>query len=302
MTMFDNRLSFTFDYYKRTTSNLLYDYIVPTPPYVYNTLFTNVGKVTNEGVELTISGTPFNTRDFTWNTSLTVSHNKNKLVKFTNDKFTNGTYKVGWSTSAACYTQRLIEGQSLGTFYGPIWLGTDTDGKDVLLGQNADGSVPEEQWEKIGCAYPDATLSWSNTFRYKKFDLSFSLRASIGGEILNNYAMEYENLSSIGLRNISSNWLSQTNFTSTTYKYSSKYIEDASYLKLDNVTFGYTWDFTSKMIKRLRLSLTAQNIFCITGYSGVDPEVALSGLEPGMESLSYYPRTTEFTFGVNIVF
>ena len=167
---------------------------------------------------------------------------------------------------------------------------------------NADGSVPEEQWEKIGCAYPDATLSWSNTFRYKKFDLSFSLRASIGGEILNNYAMEYENLSSIGLRNISSNWLSQTNFTSTTYKYSSKYIEDASYLKLDNVTFGYTWDFTSKMIKRLRLSLTAQNVFCITGYSGVDPEVALSGLEPGMESLSYYPRTTEFTFGVNIVF
>ena len=302
MTMFDNRLSFTFDYYKRTTSNLLYDYIVPTPPYVYNTLFTNVGKVTNEGVELTISGTPFNTRDFTWNTSLTVSHNKNKLVKFTNDEFTNGTYKVGWSTSAACYTQRLIEGQSLGTFYGPIWLGTDTDGKDVLLGQNADGSVPEEQWEKIGCAYPDATLSWSNTFRYKKFDLSFSLRASIGGEILNNYAMEYENLSSIGLRNISSNWLSQTNFTSTTYKYSSKYIEDASYLKLDNVTFGYTWDFTSKMIKRLRLSLTAQNVFCITGYSGVDPEVALSGLEPGMESLSYYPRTTEFTFGVNIVF
>ena len=169
-------------------------------------------------------------------------------------------------------------------------------------GQNADGSVPEEQWEKIGCAYPNATLSWSNTFRYKKFDLSFSLRASIGGEILNNYAMEYENLSSIGLRNISSNWLSQTNFTSTTYKYSSKYIEDASYLKLDNVTFGYTWDFTSKMIKRLRLSLTAQNVFCITGYSGVDPEVALSGLEPGMESLSYYPRTTEFTFGVNIVF
>lgn len=119
----------------------------------------------------------------------------------------------------------------------------------------------------------DATLSWSNTFRYKKFDLSFSLRASIGGEILNNYAMEYENLSSIGLRNISSNWLSQTNFTSTTYKYSSKYIEDASYLKLDNVTFGYTWDFTSKMIKRLRLSLLHRMYSVSPGYSGVDPEV-----------------------------
>lgn len=161
----------------------------------------------------------------------------------------------------------------------------------------------KKQWEKIGCAYPDATLSWSNTFRYKKFDLSFSLRASIGGEILNNYAMEYENLSSIGLRNISSNWLSQTNFTSTTYKYSSKYIEDASYLKLDNVTFGYTWDFTSKMIKRLRLSLTAQNIFCISGLFWCRPRSCpfRTGTRYGKFELIIL-RTTEFTFGVNIVF
>lgn len=302
MSMFNNRLSFTFDYYKRTTSNLLYNYVVPTPPYVYNELFTNVGKVTNEGVELTLSGVPVTTKNFTWNTTLTVSHNTNKLVKFTNDQFTNGTYKVGWSMSAAAYTQRLMEGQSLGTFYGPIWLGTDTDGKDVLLGQNGDGSVPEEKWEKIGCAYPDATIAWGNTFRYKKIDFGFALRASIGGDVLNNYAMEYENLSSIGLRNISSNWLSQTNFTSTSYKYSSKYVEDASYLKLDNISLGYTWDFISKMVKKVRLSLTAQNVFCITGYSGVDPEVALSGLEPGMESTNYYPRTTEFTFGLNVTF
>ena len=302
MTLLDNRLSFAIDYYKRTTSNLLYNYTVPTPPYVYNTLFTNVGKVTNEGIELTVSGTPVKSKDFEWNTVLTVSHNKNKLVKFTNNEFTNGTYKVGWSTSGACYTQRLIEGQSLGTFYGPVYLGTDTDGTDVLLGQDGNGSVPEQDWVKLGCAYPDATLGWSNTFKYKSFDLSFALRASIGGDVLNNYAMEYENLSSIGLRNISSKWLSKTNFTSTTYKYSSKYIEDASYLKMDNICLGYTWNFSPRLIKKLRLSLTAQNVFCITGYSGVDPEVALSGLEPGMESLDYYPRTTEFTFGVNVTF
>lgn len=302
MTLLDSRLSFAIDYYKRTTSNLLYNYIVPTPPYVYNTLFTNVGKVTNEGIELTVSGTPVKLKDFEWNTVFTMSHNKNKLTKFTNEEFTNGTYKVGWSTSGACYTQRLIEGQSLGTFYGPVWLGTDTDGTDVLLGQDGNGSVPEKDWVKLGCAYPDATLGWSNTFKYKNFDLSFALRASIGGDVLNNYAMEYENLSSIGLRNISSNWLSKTNFTSTTYKYSSKYIEDASYLKMDNICLGYTWNFSPRLIKKLRLSLTAQNVFCITGYSGVDPEVALSGLEPGMESLDYYPRTTEFTFGVNVTF
>lgn len=301
MTTLNNRLSVTLDYYKRTTSNLLYDYTVPTPPYVYSTLFTNVGKVTNEGVEATISATLVKTKDFEWHTAFNVAHNKNKLVKFTNSEYTNGSYKVGWSASGACYTQRLTEGQSLGTFYGPVWLGT-TDGKDVLLGQDDDGSVPEDDWVKLGCAYPDATMGWSNDFRYKKWDVGFALRASIGGDVLNSYAMEYENLSSIGLRNISSKWLSHTNFTSTTYKYSSKYIEDASYLKMDNITLGYTWDFKAKLVKKFRLSLTAQNVFCITGYSGVDPEVALSGLEPGMESLDYYPRTTEFTFDVNVIF
>lgn len=302
MSVLDNRLSVTLDYYLRKTRNLLYYYTVPTPPYVYDTLFTNVGKITNKGIELTVSAIPVKTKDFTWNTTFTVAHNENKLDKFTNDEFTDGSYKVGWSSSGACYTQRLIEGESLGTFYGPIWLGTDNDGNDVLLNQDSSGSVPEEEWVKIGCAYPDATLSWSNTFLYKNFDLSFSLRASLGGDVLNQYAMQYENLSSIGLRNISSKWLDHQNFTSTTFKYSSKYVEDASYLKMDNISLGYTWNISSRIIKSMHLSFTAQNVFCITGYSGVDPEVGMLGLEPGIESLSYYPRTTEFTFDLNLTF
>ena len=297
-----NRLSMTLDYYKRTTSNLLYNYTVPTPPYVYDELFTNVGKITNTGIELTLTAIPVKTKDFTWSTTFTASHNENKLVKFTNDEFTNGVYKVGWSQAGACYTQRLIEGRSLGTFYGPWYLGTDVDGTDVLLNQNADGSVDESKWEKIGHAYPDITMGWSNSFVYKNFDMNFSFRSSLGGDVLNSFAMQYENLSSIGLRNISSKWLKQTDYTSTKYKYSSKYVEDASYLKLDNISLGYTFNLKTDMIKKLRISVTAQNVFCITDYSGVDPEVALSGLEPGIESTSYYPRTADFTFGVNLVF
>lgn len=166
--LFNSRLNVTFDYYHRTTDNLLYNYTVPTPPYIFNTLFTNVGKVTNQGVELTISAIPVKTKDFTWSTTYLIAHNTNKLDKFTNEEFTNGTYKVGWSAPGKCYTQRLIEGESLGTFYGPIFLGTDTDGKDVLLGQNDDGTVPEEKWEKLGCAYPKVTMSWSNTLLWRK--------------------------------------------------------------------------------------------------------------------------------------
>lgn len=120
--LFNSRLNVTFDYYHRTTDNLLYNYTVPTPPYIFNTLFTNVGKVTNQGVELTISAIPVKTKDFTWSTTYLIAHNTNKLDKFTNEEFTNGTYKVGWSAPGKCYTQRLIEGESLGTFYGPIFL------------------------------------------------------------------------------------------------------------------------------------------------------------------------------------
>ena len=299
----NNRLSLTFDYYNRRTSNLLYTYTVPTPPYLYDELFTNVGVITNRGIEATITAIPVQTPQWQWTSTFVVSHNTNKLDKFTNEEFQNGTYKVGWSSGAACYTQRLIEGQSLGTFYGPIWLGTDTDGKDVLLGQNADGSVPEEEWVNLGTAYPDVTLGWTNTVTYGNWDLNFTLRASLGGKILNSYAMEYANLSSIGLRNISDQWLDNTEFTSTTYKYSSKYLEDASYLKLDNISLGYNFKLRpSSVVKALRLSFTAQNVFTITKYKGVDPEVSMTGLAPGIESLSYYPRTTQFTFGVNARF
>ena len=85
-------------------------------------------------------------------------------------------------------------------------------------------------------------------------------------------------------------------------KYSSKYLEDASFLKMDNLTLGYTFNFPSKYIRSLRLNFTAQNVFTITKYKGVDPEVGITGLEPGLEGLSYYPRTTDFTFGVTARF
>lgn len=301
-SVLDNRLSGTLDYYKRKTSDLLYKYTVPTPPYVYNTLLTNVGQITNKGIELTINAIPVKTDKFKWVSGFTASRNTNVLDSFTNEEFSDGTYKVGWATGAAAYTQRLIEGQSLGTFYGPVWLGIDENGLDILLGQDDSGAVAEEDWTKIGCAYPDMVLGWSNTFTYKDFDLGFSLRASIGGDVLNQYAMVYENIGRIGLSNISSQWLDHTNFTSQNYKYSSKYVEDATFLKLDNLSLGYTVKSNSNVIKSLRLSVTGQNLFCLTNYSGVDPEVSLSGLEPGMESTSYYPRTAAFTFGANITF
>ncbi|MBE6232059.1 MAG: SusC/RagA family TonB-linked outer membrane protein [Bacteroidales bacterium] len=301
---FDNRFGGTVDYYYRLTTNLLYNYTVPVPPYDYGTIFTNVGSICNQGIEVTLYGTPVKRKVFEWNTNLTLAKNTNKLISFTNEEFTAGEYKVGYmSTPIGSYSQRLIEGHSLGTFYAPIWTGVNKKGEDILEGANKmTGRVKEEEWQEVGSAYPDLTFGWSNNFRIGNFGLSATFRGQIGGKVFNTYRALYENISNLGESNILASWMNDTSFKGKEIKYSTKYIEDASYLKLDNVSASYDFSFNNKYVKKLRLYLTAQNLFCLTGYSGVDPEVSLSGIAPGIEGTSYYPRTRTFTFGATITF
>ena len=267
-------------------------------------MFTNVGSISNAGIEVTLYGTPVQKKNFEWNTTLTLANNSNKLIKFTNDEFTAGEYKVGYmSTPIGSYSQRLIEGHSLGTFYAPIWTGVNKKGEDILEGANVmTGKVKEEDWKKVGSAYPILTFGWSNSFRIWKFGVSATFRGQAGGKIFNTYRALYENTSNLGQSNILASWLEDTSFRGKEIKYSTKYIEDASFLKLDNVSVSYDFSLKNEYLKKLRLYLTAQNLFCLTGYSGVDPEVTLSGIAPGIEGTSYYPRTRSFTFGATFTF
>ena len=132
-SVLDNRLGGTLDYYYRLTTDLLYEYNVPVPPYDYKTLFTNVGSISNMGIELTLYATPVKTRDWVWNTTLVAAHNENKLIKFTNEEFQNQDYEIGWAaTPVGAYLQRLMEGESLGSFYAPRYSHVGADGSDVL--------------------------------------------------------------------------------------------------------------------------------------------------------------------------
>ena len=297
----DNRIGGTLDYYYRLTTDLLYEYNVPVPPYDYKTLFTNVGSISNMGVELTLYATPVKTRDWNWSMSLVAAHNRNKLIKFTNEEFQNQEYHIGWiATPVGANVQRLIEGESLGSFYAPVWDHVGADGSDVLQDEFM-GKVPEAKWTRIGSAYPDLTLGWSNTLRFREWTLSMTLRGAIGGKIFNSYRANYESLQQIGLRNILSSWLDHTDYKGE-IRYSSKYIEDASYLKLDNVSLSYDLPLSNKYLHGARVFVSGQNLLCLTGYKGVDPEVSLSGLTPGIESTSYYPRTMTFTLGATLSF
>jgi TonB-dependent starch-binding outer membrane protein SusC len=300
-SILNNRISGAFDYYFRQSTDLLYAYNVPYPPYIYPILFANVGTINNQGVELTLNAEAVKTNSFKWTTTFTFSKNKNKLVKFSNDEFTAKYIETGWLGGAyPLYSQRIEEGKPLGTFYGPVWLGLDENGYDTFKNQDPLGRVNPKDWEPIGNAYPFCTLGWSNMLNYRDWDMNFSFRSNIGGKVFNMYRLYYENWQSIG-RNIVHTQLETPQFIGNG-QYSSKYLEDATFLKLDNVSLGYNFTMHSKYVSKLRLNATAQNVFTITGYKGLDPEVNLSGLEPGIEYLYYYPRTTVITLGVNVTF
>jgi TonB-linked SusC/RagA family outer membrane protein len=298
-SLFGNRLGGSIDYYYRTSVDLLYTYEVPVPPYTFRYLYTNVGTIANQGVELTLSGQPIKTSRFQWNTIFTFSKNINKLIKFSNDEFNVEYTEIGWlGGSIPQYSQIISEGESLGNFYGMEWIGVDENGNDKFGNLNVVGyPVPKV----IGNAYPFCSIGWSNAFSYRKWSLNMSLRSNIGGKVLNMYRAYYENWQTLGLRNIVHTQLENPEFKGTA-TYSSKYVEDASFLKLDNISISYNPDIKIKYVRSFQLSLIAQDVLCITGYKGLDPEVKLSGLEPGIESLRYYPRTTSVSLGLNIGF
>ncbi|MBQ2544358.1 MAG: SusC/RagA family TonB-linked outer membrane protein [Bacteroidales bacterium] len=295
-SLFKGRLGGAIDYYYRLTSNLLYNYKVPVPPYDYEQYFTNVGAISNSGIELTLFGDPVKTKTVEWNTSLVFAMNRNKLISFTNEEFQGQEYRIAWlSTPLGANCQRLIEGESIGTFYGPHFTKFSGDGNQKL--QNID----QNEWLKLGSAYPLFTLGWSNTLRVGQFSLSATLRGAYGGKAFNQLRALYENISELGQKNVLASWLNYTEYTGKVV-YSDRCLEDASYIKLDNVTVSYDVPIENRFIKGLRFYLTGQNLLCITGYTGVDPEVRLSGLTPGIEGTSYYPRTRMFTLGASIKF
>ncbi|WP_225035273.1 SusC/RagA family TonB-linked outer membrane protein [Winogradskyella sp. SM1960] len=301
-SMFNQRFSGSLEYYKRKTEDLLWNFEVPVPPYLFNQLFTNVGTISNTGFEVTLNALIVNNSDFKWNTTFTASHNKNVLDKISNSEFTQTSYERGFVGGAVgVFTQRIEEGEELGSFYGPVWLGVNEDGVDVFKNQNPLGEVDKSDWEKIGNANPDAILGWSNSFTYKSWNLNLAMRAGIGGDVLNSYRLYYESWSGIGLRNVAHSQYENPEFTDN-IKYSSKYIEDASFLKLDNITLSHDFKIKSKLISGLNAFGSVQNVFTITKYNGIDPEVNLGGIEPGIDALSYYPRTTSVSFGLNVKF
>ncbi len=304
-SLMDYKLTGTIDYYIRNTTDLLWRYSVPVPPNLFGETFANAGEIRTSGIELTLGTKPVTRENFGWDLDFNIAFNKNELVSLSNEVYDFGTFRptgnVGSPGLEGVPTHILEEGQPLGSFYGWEYTSLSETGKWVFEDLNGDDKYTAEDRQVIGNAYPDFTFGLNNSFRLGNFDLNFFLRGSYGNEVLNLKRLFYENETLLPGNLLES--LFDNPDLNDVQKYSSYYIEDGSFVRLDNATLGYNFNIGgSGAISKLRLYFTGQNLFVLTNYSGVDPEVNLGGLEPGVDPRQYYPRTRTVTFGLNVGF
>lgn len=299
------RINGSIDYYNKNTDDLLYTYTVPQPPYLKGTMMANVGSMSNKGFEFVVNGDIIRKDNFRWNASFNIAHNKNEITSLSNDQFTTSSIKTGsaWIRGGSNNTTHIVEeGKEVGTFYGWVCNGIDSNGK-YIMDDMIDGKagLTDEDRTYIGSAQPDFTYGFSNALTYKNWELNFFLRGVYGNDVLNFSKMSYATTQWLPGANVLREAL--TIGLKESPKYCSYYIEDGSFLRMDNASVAYTFDTKGKYgINKLRVYLTGQNLFVITKYTGLDPEVEMSGLDPGVEGREYYPKSRTFSIGLNLSF
>lgn len=317
-SLLDDRLGGSIDVYNKKTTDLLFYYTVPTPPNLYNTTMANAGSVRNRGVEVAINAVPVRTKDFEWKTVVTIASNKSKLLSLSNDMYESETFRDvgGLGEPISISTHRMEEGRPLGEFYGLKSVGVSENG--LFLIEKPDGEVVEfsndqlkndEYRQYLGNGLPKVTLGWTNNLSYKGWDLNMQFTSQLGFKILNeprafyeNNSIAYNRLKSVEVAPYGGQYTLSSSQPQTLVSY---YLENGNYLKLTNLTIGYTFPIksTNKWIKGARAYLSGDNLFCITGYSGLDPELANAyPTYAGIDYRDKYPSTRSFTFGVNLTF
>lgn len=340
LSFIDSRIKLTADWYLKNTRDLLLQATIPASS-GYTTAMMNIGSMRNEGVEITVDLVPFQRKNFTWSMNFNIAMNRNTVTSLTDDQLSlmsAVSWDYGYNSQYPYITQ---VGKPSGMMYGYIYEGTyrNSDfeegvlkdgtaymgsvGKDKTLpgdpkykDVNSDGVIDENDRTIIGCGQPLHTGGFGNTFNFYGFDVNIFFSWSYGNDVINANRLIFENGSKQNLNLFSTyagHW-SETNQESDIPRiganginvYSSRVVEDASFLRLKSVTVGYT--FPRSVLRRLhfdtmRVYLSADNLFTFTNYSGPDPEVSTrtSVLTPGFD-WSAYPRSRGITAGISFTF
>ncbi|VFB14445.1 Outer membrane receptor proteins, mostly Fe transport [Bacteroides heparinolyticus] len=314
----NERLSGSIDVYQKKTSDMLWDFTVPTPPNLYNRTLANAGKMRNQGIEVAVNAIPVQTKDFEWKTTVTASHNTNELLSLSNDLYETSNYidHGGLGEPISLSTQRMEVGKSVGQFFGMKSVGVSENGlwmvenaKTGEIEEFTDNMLSNDDYRQyLGSALPKLYLGWTNSFKYKNIDLSFQMTGQFGFKILNEPRAYYEN-NSIAYNRLQSvkqaPYGGQYRLSSAQKQtFVSYYLENGDFLKMSNITLGYNIPLKGdKFVKNIRAYVSADNLFCITGYDGLDPEMSNGDIwYLGIDWRDKYPSTRSFTFGLNVAF
>ena len=313
----NNRINGSIEFYHKKTKDLIWNYPVSTVIYPFDTIAANVGEITNKGIEFTINFDAIRTKNFNWMTTLNLSHNKNTVDKLSNDKFQTSTFAQGdpmvAGVSANGYTQRVIEGEPLGTFYLYEYAGTGSDGKATYYVRDANGnktgettSSPEYKDRYIaGNAQPKLTFGWNNTLSLKNWTMTLFFTGVLGNKIYNGSRAHYTAPDFFaGGKNVLKEFITDRPYSDNLSNIpSDRFLEKGDYLRLQTLTLGYTFDKLGDWLQSLQIYATCNNVFTITGYKGLDPEVRMDGIDPGVDyRWSTYPHTRTFMAGLRVNF
>ncbi|QNF33054.1 TonB-dependent receptor [Adhaeribacter swui] len=312
------RINGTVDVYDKRTKDMLYNYNVPSNgQYFVNTITANVGEMSNKGIELSLSSDIVKTDNFSWNARIVGTAYKNNIESLQNDMFDVGIIRYnefGGRGLSDVFASQLREGHPLGEFFIPKFEGFSTDGKVLMEGQDG---TPTTDYTKAklyeaGVAQPRLSASFINTFQHGNFDLNFQLRGVFGNKIMNNLRSNLTIPGSI----LESNQLTeianyQTNYSAN--QLSDLWLESGAFVRLDNFQLGYNVPVNAKIVKNARVYFGGNNLFVITKYKGIDPELEVRGdlrdngrsQRPntlGLDNTGIYPKTRSFQLGVNLTF
>lgn len=311
-SLFNNRFYGSLNYFSRRQQDLLGNYKVSVPPYLFDETYVNVGTMKNTGFEFDLNFNAVNTKDFSYSLNVVGTVMSNKFVDFSNSKYVGQDFYNVCDTSDPYpfYTlQRIQKGESLGNFYMWKYAGITTDGDWLVYDKDGDiiraSQATDADRRIVGNGMPKFTMSTGHNFRYKNFDLALFFRGAFGFDIFNIHDFYY------GTRNFTGNVLKKAygkNFDinpDANPVVSDYFLESGDYFKLDMVTLGYTLPTPRcRFLDKVRLYGTVKNVFTITKFSGVDPSTyQVNGLTPGAQgSRTYYPSTRQFIVGLQLDF
>lgn len=316
-SLFNDRLTGDVDYYNDRTNNLLFNNAVPQPPNIFPTTESNVGSLTNKGFELQLTGDILKGDGLNWTASGNINFVKTRIASLSgtlngvpiNTAFINAGLAQGQGLSATPITQ-IAPGYAPFVFYLPHYTGLTPQGVETFDGKTADqypGGIPPSHYIDPS---PKFNYGINNSFNYKNWTLSFFLRGVYGQKIFDNTLLDYESITRLPTTNTTRAAL--TNGTTSIPTVSDRWLEGASYLKLDNASLGYTFK-NIKGLNALRVYVATNNLFVITKYRGLDPEVNTSistqqastnqsYIDADYNGYAYYPPTRSFTFGTSVSF